>query len=142
MTQTYRTIWTEGNGTWHLMKKGNGIIKVEDNLFDLAIAQGAETIEEETIELDGKTAKNLGLDWDYEEEFIDLVQQTWGDFADEFRAENDWVTDEYFDVINPVLAAGDIVIECDDDRADKLDAVRVKIIRDACWKFYAERWEA
>ncbi|GEM_PF-4866742 len=40
----HKTCWTEGNGTWHLMRKGNEIIKIEDSLHALAVTQGAEDI--------------------------------------------------------------------------------------------------
>ncbi|MGD9975208.1 MAG: hypothetical protein AB7S77_19265 [Desulfatirhabdiaceae bacterium] len=57
----HQTCWTEGNGTWHLMRKGNEIIKVADNLHDLAITQGSEDIPDKSITIDGATAERLGL---------------------------------------------------------------------------------
>jgi hypothetical protein len=63
----YNTKWTEGNGSWTLMEKGGDIIKVEDGLIELAIAQGAKEIKAETVSLTPEIAKKIGI-WDDDEE--------------------------------------------------------------------------
>lgn len=55
------TYWIEGNGAWHLMIKDGEIRKIEDNLYDLAIAQGCQPIQEETIALTETQMDELGL---------------------------------------------------------------------------------
>lgn len=57
----YRTLFLDGGICYRLMKKNGEIIKINDDLHDLALAQGAEEIEDDYIEIDDKTGDRLGL---------------------------------------------------------------------------------